>query len=381
MYFVLKLSKLCNLRCVYCYEYEELGDRTRMPLEGLAFLLKSVADEYRSRDWRFQLHFVLHGGEPLLLPASYLRSFVELQRKHLGARGIPYLTSVQTNLYPFDRSQLALLEELNIGIGVSIDVFGEQRLTAGGLDSQERVLDNLQLLYDSGAVSRLGVGGISVLHARNAAHAVATFHFFQSLGLCFRMLPVFSLIDVPMRMAQLTMPAWQVVETLQRVAVAQLRSDGPPIRVYPLRNYLEAAVSHIAEIETTPYDPAEHEWAVIVNTNGDAYNHGDAYTADGLFGNAFTTPFGALLASAGRRRSLELRAERARMCKACAFGTACSRVPVIEALPSERAWGKGDLSCAIARPMIDFYVEQIRRSPRALALIEATVDEVAPVSV
>lgn len=377
MYFVLKLSKLCNLRCVYCYEYEELGDRTRMPLEGLEFLLASVADEYRERGWTYQLHFVLHGGEPLLLPASYLRSFVELQRRHLGGRGIPYHTSVQTNLYRFDEAQLALLEELDIGIGVSIDVFGDQRLTAGGRDSQERVLDNLQLLFDSGAVSRRGVGGISVLHARNAEHAVFTFRFFQSLGLCFRMLPVFSLIDVPARMAHLTLPAWQVVETLQRVALAQLSSIGPPIHVYPLRNYLEAAVSHVAGITTAPYDPAEHEWAVIVNTNGDAYNHGDAYTADGLFGNAFTTPFGELLASAGRRRSLELRIERARVCQACKFGSSCSRVPVVEALPSERAWDEGGLSCAVARPMIDFYVEQIRRNQRALALIDSAVDEAA----
>jgi uncharacterized protein len=372
VYFVLKLSKLCNLRCVYCYEYEELGDRTRMPLEGLGFLLESVAAEYRRRGWTFTLNFVLHGGEPLLLPGSYLRSFVELQRRHLD--GIPYLTSVQTNLYRFDRAKLALLEELEIGIGVSIDVFGDQRLTAGGRDSQQRVLDNLQLLFDTDAVRRLGVGGISVLHAGNAEHAVSTFRFFESLGLSFRMLPIFSLIDVPPRMAHLTLPAEHVVETLQRVARAQLDSDGPAIQVYPLRNYLEAAISHVSGIAAPPYDPVAHEWAVIVNTNGDAYNHGDAYTGDGLFGNAFTTPFGELLASGRRRRSLELRAERACICDTCTFASSCSHVPVVEALPSERSWEDGRLSCAVARPMIEFYVEEIRRSQRALTLIETTVE-------
>jgi hypothetical protein len=55
---------------------------------GLGLLLESVADEYRRRGWTFTLNFVLHGGEPLLLPGSYLRSFVELQREHLD--GIPY---------------------------------------------------------------------------------------------------------------------------------------------------------------------------------------------------------------------------------------------------------------------------------------------------
>jgi len=31
----MKLSKLCNLRCTYCYEYEELAQKARMPLEGI----------------------------------------------------------------------------------------------------------------------------------------------------------------------------------------------------------------------------------------------------------------------------------------------------------------------------------------------------------
>jgi len=45
MHFVLKLSKLCNLRCTYCYEYDELAVKDRMPREGLEFFIAgAVAD-------------------------------------------------------------------------------------------------------------------------------------------------------------------------------------------------------------------------------------------------------------------------------------------------------------------------------------------------
>jgi len=38
MFFVMKVSKLCNLRCTYCYEYDELANRERMSLDQLAHL-------------------------------------------------------------------------------------------------------------------------------------------------------------------------------------------------------------------------------------------------------------------------------------------------------------------------------------------------------
>jgi sulfatase maturation enzyme AslB (radical SAM superfamily) len=44
MHFVLKISKLCNLRCTYCSEYDELGRKERMPLDALEFFVQSVSE-------------------------------------------------------------------------------------------------------------------------------------------------------------------------------------------------------------------------------------------------------------------------------------------------------------------------------------------------
>jgi uncharacterized protein len=67
VYFVMKLSKQCNLRCTYCYEFDELGIADRMALDDLEAFLSGLATDQPPDGWP-QLRFVFHGGEPLLLP-------------------------------------------------------------------------------------------------------------------------------------------------------------------------------------------------------------------------------------------------------------------------------------------------------------------------
>ena len=381
MHFVMKISKLCNLRCRYCYEYDELDRPERMPLERLRPFFASVADWWRSGPAGPPPVFVLHGGEPLLLPVAYVRAFAEALHDALDPAGVPFAISVQTNLTRVDPDMLALLEEFRISLGVSLDVFGGERVTAGGRDAQPRVLDNLQSLFDSGAADRLGVGAISVIHRGNVAHAERTFAFYRELGLSYRMLPVFALADPPARMRHLTLGHDEVLDAFMRVADAYLASDAP-IRVYPLVHFMQAAVDGLAGAGTGGYDPRVAEWALIVDTNGDAYSHAEAYTPDGLMGNVFAQPLAEIMDGPGRRRAIAVRMERATLCDACPHGRSCSRLPIVESLPSERRRdADGRLECAIARPMIDHLTERIRRDPRALELVEARRGEERAVAV
>jgi uncharacterized protein len=368
MHIVLKLSKLCNLRCLYCYEYDELGLRERMPLEGLDGFFGSVASWY-APERREPLTFVLHGGEPLLLPEVYLREFVASLRRNLEPAGVPFRISLQTNLTRIDEKKIDLLEELGIGLGVSLDVFGDARVDARGHLSQPRALENLQKLFDLGAVERLGVGAISVLHAGNVDYAVNTFRFYRDLGLSYRILPVFSLADAPLRMRHLLLTPEQVVASYQAVARAQFESESS-ILVFPLYNFLTAAVNQLTGIDGNLYDPVSSEWALMVNTNGDTYNHAEAYLPEGLMGNIFRDSLSSIMHGEARRRLNALRLDRARTCEACPHGRSCSRLPVVEAVASERTYDTdGQLTCTIARPMIDFMLEQIRHHPQAMAMI------------
>jgi hypothetical protein len=63
-----------------------------------------------------------------------------------------------------------------------------------------------------------------------------------------------------------------------------------------------------------------------------------------------------------------IRATRARTCEAYSYDACCSRIPIVEALPSERAYDAANsLQCLVARPMIEFLIDQIRRDKAAIA--------------
>ena len=77
--FVFKVSKYCNLRCDYCYEFPHLGDKARMSLDQIqaAFQnIKSSVTELEITD----ADFIWHGGEPFLVPLEFYEA-VNLIRK------------------------------------------------------------------------------------------------------------------------------------------------------------------------------------------------------------------------------------------------------------------------------------------------------------
>lgn len=342
-----------------------------MPLESLGRFFKSLAGHLiESGQAHVPVHFALHGGEPLLLPPEYLRGLLALQQEYLGARGIVYRNSAQTNLYRVSEQTLALCEELQIGLGVSLDVHGGQRVDAQGRDAETRVKNNLRQLVADGLPQRLRMGGISVLHAGNAAQAPGTFRFFAELGLDYRILPIFSMSEPDARIKDLMMTQAQVTQALLAVWHERLSWRGRQIRVYPLEEYLDAAVRQVSGQRAAAYDPAQAEWALIVDTGGDAYNHSETYTADYRLGNVFTQSVRDIFRSAARARLQQLREERVAVCKACAYGDSCSRIPMIEALPSERERDMaGTLQCGVAQPLIGYLATQIERTPSLHSLL------------
>jgi len=386
MHFVLKLSKLCDLRCTYCYEYDELARKERMPLEGLEFFIEGVAQfalEQRARSrGPSEFRFVFHGGEPLLLPDAYLSSLCDLQHKILDPHQISYWNIVQTNLFGVTRSKLELLHRLGIRLGVSFDVFGGQRLTLRGTDSQNRVLDNLQMLSDIGYVDDSGVGAISVLHRGNIDYAEQTYDFFNELRISYRILPLDAAgaATAPSRYEDLVVSNEAKVNVFKRIAERHARLN-KGIRVLPLDDYLRSARRYLADTSASAYNFPENEWALIVNTNGDAYNSGDAYVPRGFIGNVFRQTLSKIFESDAYAATVAMRRGRMLTCEACRYRNACPRIPIAEMYASEREFdADGRLICAVAAPMIADYVQRLRTEPVGLLWQDTRAGVAAAVS-
>ena len=182
---VVKISKQCNLRCTYCYEFPYLSDPARMSLQELKRMFKNIADYYGGTGQR--MDFVWHGGEPLLVPADVYRAIGDIQQEVLGSAAVPFGNSVQTNLVHLTDDVINLFGSFFSNVGVSIDLFGDQRVNVVGRPVQKKVLENMQRLQDAG----IPFGGITVLSKLTAPHAVKIYQFFEDIDAGFRFLPIY----------------------------------------------------------------------------------------------------------------------------------------------------------------------------------------------
>lgn len=359
--FIIKVSKLCNLRCSYCYEYAELGDRTVMTPGHLERMYSHIADYYASLDTPTAVKFIWHGGEPLLQdPEIYWSTFAR-QRAIFGPIPQVRVTNVlQTNLTVLDDERLRLLRDGFDSVGVSVDLFGGLRVNLAGKDSQQRVLGNLDVLRREG----IQFAGITVLTRRNLAHIKEIFRFYERLGASFRLLPLFPGAYEDQH-AGYEITAKETLEALCAVTDLWLQSS-KNISIAPVTEHVRSVIRYLTPgMSSVFYSRREWETATMVNTSGDVFAYAEAYDPDYCYGNIFTTPLRDLLASGNRERSLQASELRmAASCTKCPYFGACSGYDTAERanhFEDSPRWGDIRL-CTVERGLLRHIERRLRET-------------------
>lgn len=139
---ILKSTRLCNLRCVYCNSWKE-GKNQNMTFNVLA---KSIFESINQTGAQ-NIEFVWHGGEPLLLPVKYYEKALELQNI-FKSENQKISNAIQTNGTRITNEWLDFLVKNNIDIGVSLDgtkkINDLQRVYKNGKSSYQDVIDNIK---------------------------------------------------------------------------------------------------------------------------------------------------------------------------------------------------------------------------------------------
>jgi uncharacterized protein len=122
--FVVKLSKYCNLRCSYCYEFEDLHKRDRMDLAQIQRMFLHISAHTAEHNVE-NVKFIWHGGEPFLFKPDFFREIGRSQTAIFGA-DVAVSNTVQTNLTVLSEEMLSFLENGSFfsGLGVSFDPYG-----------------------------------------------------------------------------------------------------------------------------------------------------------------------------------------------------------------------------------------------------------------
>lgn len=329
MQWVIKATKLCNLRCQYCYEWESLADRTRMSPDVWRSTLRAIVEYAEMAERQLGVPIssdvIWHGGEPLLLPADYFRSVLELQAEIVPAEWIEQgrvRNCIQTNLYAAGDDHLDILKEHDFKVGVSLDFVGGVRVTAGGRLTEERVQRNLHRLDQRGIPYQL----ITVLADHTASDVEGVFDAIRAVNVPTRLLALF---DGPasrdMDGVELSRPA--MLDAMFRMFELWFRAGMSP-RIRPFDEAVETIVMKRLGLARPAHDRRNlaHE-VLVVDRDGSVSSAAQRHSW--CIGNLTETSIGEIVGSDAYRAQVADESDLKRtVCGACAFAGACDTSPI-----------------------------------------------------
>ncbi|HEU5238142.1 MAG TPA: radical SAM protein, partial [Pyrinomonadaceae bacterium] len=180
--FIIKVSKLCNLRCTYCYETPELANRERMSLENIQRMFIHIREYLR--DWgadteTHHLEFIWHGGEPFAQSVEYWESILALQRSSFGEefQHSSLINTIQSNLTLLKEKHLPLLRHFELGF--SFDVINDLRIDTRGNPTTQVVQRKVDWLIEK----KVPLAGIAVISKSNFKYPQAIADYFIGRGI------------------------------------------------------------------------------------------------------------------------------------------------------------------------------------------------------
>lgn len=183
---VIKPTMNCNMRCGYCYEFIRNGltyCNSIMQIDDLIGIVWRTAKLFPDS----KILWMLHGGEPLLHGADYLRKFTECIRDVNNAYPVDYKIAIQTNATLLNDECISVLEEnadflseriVSISIDGPREINDITRHSFSGQSSFNDVMEAIQRVKRS----ELHFSTISVIGTHNVNNPQEVFSFLKDLG-------------------------------------------------------------------------------------------------------------------------------------------------------------------------------------------------------
>lgn len=373
---VIKASKLCNLRCRYCYEWEELADPERMSLTLWGKVLVAIREHLeQARPWSFhggavQADIIWHGGEPLLLPDSYFDSVLQLQREVFPESWLEsgrIRNTMQTNLYKAPQAKLRRLKAAGFNLGVSWDGVAGARRTAGGRATEDRVMENIGLARRAG----FDPGVITVVAGHTAPKLIELYETLRGRVREWKLLPLFNGPD------SRPMEGWGISGEEIVAALSHLFDDwldtGCALPIDPLDRYFSAVLNTRLGLRVRPYDRREFgDNVLIVNIDGTVRTPGAPQSAPPI-ADLKHEAIGHAMGSQAYTASLDTDdAARASICGHCRFQGGCNTYPIFANDDDGIARGE----CPIARPLMSHIDRRLTEIGYDDAAITALFEEI-----
>lgn len=185
---VIKVTDQCNLWCPYCYYYAGGAASLRArkhkdTKQKLDALCDAFIGSHRLNTEAKNIQFVLHGGEPLMVPPDIIDHFAKRLREAFPDKAF---IGLQTNGVFLSEEWLDVFERNKIYVGVSIDgpkaFHDRNRVHANGAGSYDQAVAGLRLLQNAAAEGRIPSPGILCVYDPELPAKSYFEHFAVELG-------------------------------------------------------------------------------------------------------------------------------------------------------------------------------------------------------
>lgn len=183
---IIKPTHRCNLACKYCY-----NEDIRNPIMSLDTLEKSIYgtfDYFKRMNCFSQVHFIWHGGEPMLAGIDFYQKVIEFQK--IFSKGISYINAIQTNGTLINNRWCEFFKKEGFFVSVSIDGPGIcndiNRVYKNGKGSFDKILKGIKTLKNNG----LEVGCALVISKSNKDYVEDIYYFMVKNNLPFNVIPL-----------------------------------------------------------------------------------------------------------------------------------------------------------------------------------------------
>lgn len=182
---VVKIASRCNINCTYCYMYNHADQSYKsqpkfMSKETILNLKNKIKNHCVKHELK-KFYIILHGGEPLLTDVNDLRYFLETLSSLDKESSININFAVQTNGILISEEHCKLLNEYNVGVGISLDgnekINNQYRVDKKGNGTFENVKKGIEV-----AKKHLNhpIGCLSVVNLE--ASPIESYETFKSLS-------------------------------------------------------------------------------------------------------------------------------------------------------------------------------------------------------
>jgi len=267
--FLFKVFTRCNLNCDYCYVYELADQSWRdkpaiMSLEVLEASATRISEHVDAHDLD-EVRIILHGGEPLLAGAAFLRTLTEVIRSAVRpSTRVGF--GMQTNGVLLTEQAIDLCAALHISVGISLDGGREandrHRNFKNGRSSYDKVVSAIERLLASGH-PQLFTGILCTIDLAN--DPVATYDQLVSLGA-----PAIDFL-LPHGNWSQPPPGWEGPDRTAHadwlIPIFDRWFDAPrrEVRVRYFEEIMNLVLGGFSQVETIGLTPAT---LVVIETNG-----------------------------------------------------------------------------------------------------------------